>query len=677
MDNQLNIGVRVDASQAEAGMTAAANSVSEGAQRMRQGFMSAAEAAQVINQGQREMKDLLDAAGGSINENNALWGLYQETAAKVTAAQEALAAATAATTAATEKQAAAATVASAGLDRQAYNMAYASGYAGSYALGLRGVGFMLGRIGATSETLAPILSAVFPLAIAGLFAEQAVQIAASFHKWYEDTVNLRTTLSDLRTLVGQIGGSLAAAHYKVFESQASILRAQGHPLQAIHLLQQHISDRPLMLKIGINQADLDKVQKTLSDAGSSADVRSLINALQLPSTTLGQGLASIAQIRSYITEINTVEQQQPGIDANHLDALNLAKQALVEIGAQILDNQDADNKDLEAQEIAARKKLKAVYDRISAAGAGAALANVLIGPDQYQQGAKKIEQADQAEAHAKKHLNDLLAHQADNQARLNNAIRNYAGLHGLSAGAATGMIPLATSPSVPGAGEAPLDTKKVDKFFAGMNRSMDQAVQGVVMGTQTMQQAWRHLFANMVIGQTEALAQMMLKFSEHLVAKEALLIAHSIKKSAIEASGIARSKAVEDAAHAHEKVGDAKSGAVAVWNKVLHALPFPANVIVAPIAAGAEFSAMMAFERGGVVPTTGPALVHQHEMVLPAHIAQHVLDTAGGGGGGGRNINVTTNVHALDGADAHSVLTRHSASIAQGVQREMRRRGLV
>jgi hypothetical protein len=76
----------------------------------------------------------------------------------------------------------------------------------------------------------------------------------------------------------------------------------------------------------------------------------------------------------------------------------------------------------------------------------------------------------------------------------------------------------------------------------------------------------------------------------------------------------------QDAIDARQKLKDAASAARGAFKSVMHALPFPANVIVAPMAAAGAFAAVEAFEHGGVVGGSRgmavPVLAHAGERVL-------------------------------------------------------------
>jgi hypothetical protein len=84
---------------------------------------------------------------------------------------------------------------------------------------------------------------------------------------------------------------------------------------------------------------------------------------------------------------------------------------------------------------------------------------------------------------------------------------------------------------------------------------------------------------------------------------------------------------------------------------VMEALPFPENIATAPGVMAAAVSATMsnlgllAFERGGIMPSAGLAMLHPKEMILDPILSQHVMQTAGGGGGAGGNAHFTVHNH--------------------------------
>lgn len=66
---------------------------------------------------------------------------------------------------------------------------------------------------------------------------------------------------------------------------------------------------------------------------------------------------------------------------------------------------------------------------------------------------------------------------------------------------------------------------------------------------------------------------------------------------------------------------DAAHAAASAFRWVMDDVPFPANAIIAPVAAAAAFTSVMAFEQGGIVPEDALAMVHKEEMILPKELA--------------------------------------------------------
>jgi len=111
-----------------------------------------------------------------------------------------------------------------------------------------------------------------------------------------------------------------------------------------------------------------------------------------------------------------------------------------------------------------------------------------------------------------------------------------------------------------------------------------------------------------------------------------------------------------DKAHMTQVMTNAKSAAAAAWNATV-GIPFIGPVL-APIAAAASFTGVMAFAEGGWdrVPSDQVAMIHKNEMVLPANIANPLRESlaSGGGFGGGNHLHI----HAIDAAGVASFVKR-------------------
>jgi hypothetical protein len=90
-------------------------------------------------------------------------------------------------------------------------------------------------------------------------------------------------------------------------------------------------------------------------------------------------------------------------------------------------------------------------------------------------------------------------------------------------------------------------------------------------------------------------------------------------------------------------------------------------------AATQAFATVMAFESGGLVPSTGMAMLHEKEMVLPSNISQSVQRMAdGGGAGAGHTFNYSPTVNGGDGS-TKDMLASHGKRFVSLAMRELRR----
>jgi hypothetical protein len=92
---------------------------------------------------------------------------------------------------------------------------------------------------------------------------------------------------------------------------------------------------------------------------------------------------------------------------------------------------------------------------------------------------------------------------------------------------------------------------------------------------------------------------------------------------------------VQKDAAAQERLIDAKSSAVSAYKSVYASgIPWPFNSVLAPIAAGAAFAGVLAFEHGGDIPGTGPQHIigHGGETVVTRALTDRVKESEGRGG---------------------------------------------
>ena len=78
-----------------------------------------------------------------------------------------------------------------------------------------------------------------------------------------------------------------------------------------------------------------------------------------------------------------------------------------------------------------------------------------------------------------------------------------------------------------------------------------------------------------------------------------------------------------------QQAKDAGHAAASAFRWVMQEVPFPANAAVAPVAAAAAFAGVMAFEKGGEIPGTGPVpiIAHGGETVVTKALTDQVKNT--------------------------------------------------
>jgi len=134
---------------------------------------------------------------------------------------------------------------------------------------------------------------------------------------------------------------------------------------------------------------------------------------------------------------------------------------------------------------------------------------------------------------------------------------------------------------------------------------------------------------------------------------------------------------------ATQKLDDAGTAAAGAWSSAA-SIPI-IGFVLAPIAAAAAFAGVMAFDEGGIVPSSSSAsgsaaLLHPSEMVLPADLSmgiQSMIRTGSNPGTMATNITVNhhSNINAIDATDMQDKLKGHASFISNLVLREARRSG--
>ena len=197
--------------------------------------------------------------------------------------------------------------------------------------------------------------------------------------------------------------------------------------------------------------------------------------------------------------------------------------------------------------------------------------------------------------------------------------------------------------------------------FAPISRAFDSSIDGMVRGTQTLDQTVRRLAQNIIA----EYADMAAESTVHWVASEAqktyATLAGNNARTASTTGAASEGMAIEAGSNEQSVVGNAWSAAAAVYNNVAQ-IPY-VGWVLAPAAAATAAAAVLAFGSsipsaagGWVVPSDTMAMVHENEMILPAHLSQGIAGMiAGGQGGGGHTFNNTFHVQAGNGVTAQQL----------------------
>jgi len=169
---------------------------------------------------------------------------------------------------------------------------------------------------------------------------------------------------------------------------------------------------------------------------------------------------------------------------------------------------------------------------------------------------------------------------------------------------------------------------------------------------------------------TKILEKILDSLIKHLTQMIAMWASHFAQQTALQATSGAQGLAIQKAQNTVAGTSDAVTAAKGAYASAAQ-IPY-IGWLVAPIAAAAAFAGVEAFgsaEGGAVIaPGQNPIMqLHSNEMVIPSSISKGLQQAIAGGGfgGGPGNINVTSNVNALDPRSISDIIDGANASIAK------------
>jgi hypothetical protein len=229
------------------------------------------------------------------------------------------------------------------------------------------------------------------------------------------------------------------------------------------------------------------------------------------------------------------------------------------------------------------------------------------------------------------------------------------------------------------------------------------ALNGMITGTESAGQAMKKAAQSIAMSFINASEQMVIKWATDRLAeltstttaeagKTASVGAGATARTGIQAAASATSKAAQASADSASILSSANTAAAGAFSAV--ALIPLVGPFLAPVAAAAAFTAVMAYDvisaEGGLerVPFDGmPAILHENETVMPAHVANPMRDffsnyagptaaTANGNGGDTHvHVNYAPSVGGkLSRSEFEGTLRDHSSVLARHVGNAARNR---
>ncbi|MDE2426903.1 MAG: phage tail length tape measure family protein [Elusimicrobia bacterium] len=216
------------------------------------------------------------------------------------------------------------------------------------------------------------------------------------------------------------------------------------------------------------------------------------------------------------------------------------------------------------------------------------------------------------------------------------------------------------------------------RYLDPINNAFQTSINGMIQGTQTLRQGIANILQSILASYVQ---QGLASLTNHIIneqAKTAATAAGAAERATIEAGAAAKSKAADAATGKSQITSAAATGAAKAYQAIV-GIPY-VGPILAPIAADVAFAGIEAFAgsiasaRGGWerVPFDGAMTVlHQDEMVLPAHVANPIRQMAAGGGQGGGGM--TVHLSSTDPRGFKDYLRRNPSALSDALKHAQRR----
>ena len=534
----------------------------------------------------------------------------------------------------------------------------------------------LARVAGQSALLGPIINAAFPVFAAGALIDITVQLGEKLYTLYQNIVNDKQAFDALNKIEQSLTETSKELAKAIEQDYIGYLKLVD-PIESAREKLRSVSSEEFKFKVN------DKELKALPD-----DLAKLVQSISgLPASQLDDKMravaSSISRLKDQLTQTREVQaalvaQGLPFVDGTpkiekEIELLRRLSTEMEEFGTKVglqqrigitevgKAQEEQDKKTQDAADRATKKKEEADYRHFESLNAEQELSRKGAAEElkQIEERARKQEAADnKALEDSYKDFEGIQSQQEDITRKLTEEITKRNTLRRQEA-----ETDATIQARIDGAAKKSADDriKAFEKGFAPINRGFDTMVKGVLLGTQTMGQAFARLGSDIVLSTVSALGQALLRHLEHEIAVTAAHVAGIQAQVAASTAGAAQQNSISLAAHLKEILLHAKAAAAGAFHWVMSTVPFPLDVVLAPAAAAGAFAAVMGFaEQGAVLPHDMLVQAHKNEMILPPAISQGLqaaiatgqLGSRTGspaGSTGGATHNHQWNISAIDG----------------------------
>lgn len=208
-----------------------------------------------------------------------------------------------------------------------------------------------------------------------------------------------------------------------------------------------------------------------------------------------------------------------------------------------------------------------------------------------------------------------------------------------------------------------------------IQRAFDTSITGMILGTTTLQRAVANITRSIVAEFVNLAVRMVTNWLASELAMTTATEAGAAARTAAEGEGMAAGLAIK-AVNAIKSIVTDSAQAFAGIFAFLSPIMGPAAA--GPAAAGeaavmAAAGGIASAAGGWVVPSDQLAMVHQNEMILPAHLSQGLQGMISGNGGAGTGAgSVVINVSAIDSQDVKRFFHSNGSLLVAALNKAMR-----